>query len=312
MKKLLPLTLILFFASACAFHSGTITTAATGSNFIYKTQAQGQAKSWALFGLGGVKRDALVYEAKQKLFQYRPLKAGETYANFTVDFKYSIILIYSETKVTVTADILEYKQVTPQNRYGPYYPTAKTEVSPFNRLLFITGDTVMGPDLDLHQVTGFTDKGLVVRNLSMNDHLTDIVAFDEVFFTAQDQSEILQRLKRERYTGNDTNLPFSVFDTVVVDIALAGHVILKLEEKEALVMPILGKKTPVGKTFSIKRVAIKDLFIKKPNFKGLATGDTFNKNGLSYTILFFGTESVIAKPSKFSLNEKVKYRRILP
>jgi hypothetical protein len=41
--------------------------------FRYIEQAIGQSKTFKIFGLGGLRRDALVYEARQDLLQNRPL-----------------------------------------------------------------------------------------------------------------------------------------------------------------------------------------------------------------------------------------------
>lgn len=68
--------------------------------------ALGYAKSFNMFGFGGIKKNALILEAKNIMYKSFPLKQGEYYANLTVDFKRSYILFYNATKVTLSADIM--------------------------------------------------------------------------------------------------------------------------------------------------------------------------------------------------------------
>ena len=71
--------------------------------------ASGTASTTKIFGLGGLAKNALVLDAKKDLLQNSPLKEGQALANVTVDFKNSIIFFVITEKVTVTADIVEFK-----------------------------------------------------------------------------------------------------------------------------------------------------------------------------------------------------------
>jgi hypothetical protein len=42
------------------------------------------------------------------MFQNYPLKDNQAYANISVDFKNSNFLLVTKTKVTITADIIEF------------------------------------------------------------------------------------------------------------------------------------------------------------------------------------------------------------
>lgn len=108
-------TLITLFStivlSSCAFHSGNMTGNASLNtrNFEIKTIVIGTAKTSHVLGIGGLKKQALVYEAKKDLYRSYPLSEGEAFANISVDFKRSYFLIVNTTVATITADVVEFK-----------------------------------------------------------------------------------------------------------------------------------------------------------------------------------------------------------
>ena len=70
-------------------------------------------------GIGGLSKDAIVYEAKTNLMHNRPLKKGEYYANVTVDFKRTAILFYASNEVFLHADVLTAHPDTTQATTEP-------------------------------------------------------------------------------------------------------------------------------------------------------------------------------------------------
>ena len=70
--------------------------------------ATGVATATRILGFGGLSKDALVAQAKKNLLENYSIKDGQVLANITVDFKYTFILLYNQTKVTMTADIIEF------------------------------------------------------------------------------------------------------------------------------------------------------------------------------------------------------------
>lgn len=98
--------------SSCAVHTGFMNDSASisSNNFKMIRYAEGTSSTTRIFGLGGLAKNALVAEAKKDLIQNNPLKDGQTLANVTVDFKNSFMLFVIKTKVTVTADIVEFKE----------------------------------------------------------------------------------------------------------------------------------------------------------------------------------------------------------
>ena len=103
---------IMLFLSSCATHNGFITggsASLSSNNFKILKLANGEAKATRIFGIGGLGKKGLVAAAKKNLLENYPLKDGQTLANITVDFKNCYVFFINQTKVTMTADIIEFK-----------------------------------------------------------------------------------------------------------------------------------------------------------------------------------------------------------
>ncbi len=103
---------VIFLSGCAASHLGFMSDSASlsSNNFKFVKPAQGYAETTIIFGIGGLKKDALVAEAKSDLLQKNPLKDGQTLANVCVDFKYTFYFgIVIVTRATVTGDIVEFK-----------------------------------------------------------------------------------------------------------------------------------------------------------------------------------------------------------
>ncbi len=114
LKSTLAIMLAFSIASCSAVHSGIMENSASlsSANFSYaKQNIQGKSQATYILGIGGLAKETLVNEAKQKMLAENPLKDNQTLANLTVNFKKSLYfgLIYSTVKCTVTADIVEFK-----------------------------------------------------------------------------------------------------------------------------------------------------------------------------------------------------------
>lgn len=111
LKLFVAIVLFTFTMSGCATHWGMMTGNASlsSNNFTMIKMASGTASSTQIFGIGGMKKDALVLQAKKDMMQNYPLKKGQALANVTVDFKNSFLFFVMKEKVTVTADIIEFK-----------------------------------------------------------------------------------------------------------------------------------------------------------------------------------------------------------
>ena len=68
----------------------------------------GESETTKIFGIGGLNKSALVYEAKKDLYKNINLEKGQALTNISVDFKRTDLLVYSKTKVYVTAEIVDF------------------------------------------------------------------------------------------------------------------------------------------------------------------------------------------------------------
>lgn len=113
LKSIFAMSIAILISSCTAFHSGTMSNSAalSSANFSYVNQnIKGEATAAYLLGLGGLGKETLVNNAKQKMLASTPLKSNQTLANLTVNFKSSYYLgIYWTVKCTVTADVVEFK-----------------------------------------------------------------------------------------------------------------------------------------------------------------------------------------------------------
>lgn len=101
----------MFLLTSCATHWGMMSGNASlsANNFRVIKIATGTSQTTKIIGIGGLGKEALVLEAKKDLMQNNPLKEGQALANVTVDFKNSYMFFVETQKVTVTADIVEFK-----------------------------------------------------------------------------------------------------------------------------------------------------------------------------------------------------------
>lgn len=109
--KLFLFSTMAFFINGCAFHSGIVnsSTSLSSNNFTVVKYATGTAQTTHVLGIGGLTKQALVAEAKSVLLANNPLKKGQALANLSVDFKTTFLLLVVVTKVTVTADIVQFE-----------------------------------------------------------------------------------------------------------------------------------------------------------------------------------------------------------
>lgn len=102
------LLLLVVACSSCAFHTGMISP---GVQYHQKQKladiAVGYSKASYFLGLGGLKKDALVNDAKYKLYLSSKLKPGQALENITLNIKTTCIGPYRKREVIVVADVTE-------------------------------------------------------------------------------------------------------------------------------------------------------------------------------------------------------------
>lgn len=102
----------LALSSCASSHYGTLQSSASlsSNNFNYSENSiSGTSTATYIFGIGGMKRQSLVDEAKQDMLSKNPLKSGQALANTTVNLKNSIMFgFFQEVICTVTADVVTF------------------------------------------------------------------------------------------------------------------------------------------------------------------------------------------------------------
>ncbi|MBT8316044.1 MAG: hypothetical protein HKP59_00300 [Lutibacter sp.] len=113
LKSVFILSIALFVSSCAAGLTGSMSDSAalSSNNFTYaEKNVQGLSQATYVLGFGGMKREAIVNEAKQKMLANNPLRSNQAIANLAVDFKISNFLgIVYTVKCYVSADIVEFK-----------------------------------------------------------------------------------------------------------------------------------------------------------------------------------------------------------
>lgn len=115
MKKLVKISMfaaIAIFLSSCAMHTGYMNNSASlgEGNFNYvKQSVSGSAEAMYVFSIGGLEKEALVQEAKAQMLKENPLGPNQALANVTVNWKNSFFIVVTMSKVTVTADIVQFQ-----------------------------------------------------------------------------------------------------------------------------------------------------------------------------------------------------------
>lgn len=111
-KPFLVAAFSLVSLSSCSFHYGTSSAGSamiTNENFKIDF-AYGSTKSTKIFGIGAFNREGLVLDAKKNLYKNYPLQPGQALGNMTVDFKTTFVLFVSTTKVTISAELINFSK----------------------------------------------------------------------------------------------------------------------------------------------------------------------------------------------------------
>jgi hypothetical protein len=150
MKKILIASISFFLLTSCvATHTGVISSSSIGKPVKYEDMAFGVSQSSRYLGFGGHSQDGLVLEAKRELIKNRPLKQNEEYSNFTIDFKHTYWPFYTQTKVTVSADVVQFIGETINDPYSESYKSKFLGKNFLKNDFFSVGDSIY--DNKLHK-----------------------------------------------------------------------------------------------------------------------------------------------------------------
>ena len=182
MKRLLSVLSVCILISSCATHNGIISSSSGGRFVRYEDIAYGVSQSNNYFGIGGLSQDAMVLEAKRVLMKSRPLSGNEGYTNFTVDTKRFTFLFYTQTKVTVAADVVHFVTDTLADAFSDKYKT-KLLGGIFSNPLFDVGDSIVGSDNINGTVLSYKNKDVIniLYKTSKDKFRTKYVSIFEIY-----------------------------------------------------------------------------------------------------------------------------------
>ncbi len=179
MKKTILSFAILFIISSCAFHHGSISGSGyptNAENEITGT-AYGTSKTTHVLGIGGLGTDAIVLEAKKNLYDNYKLEPGQSFVNFSVDFKRSYFLLFNTTRVVVSADVASFNSSTTPNK--------KTNTA--SSALFKEGEDLYMPLSDYHLAKVF------VLDYSQLSESKDPKTVTVVYFDAKGRPQVANK-----------------------------------------------------------------------------------------------------------------------
>ena len=219
MNKLISLISFALLLNACAFHNGVMISNPnfTSPDYVLSSLAIGTASTEKFLGIGGLKTDALVLEAKKNLYSNFPLKKGQSYSNLTVDFKKSFFIIYNKTIVTVSADIVQID--TAQNQIDQFQPI-------FNQVrknqIFSFGDINLGDTIKTYSLNRVHDN-IVIKILPNNRYAVSTIKNTKTKIKNVDRASIYitKDLK-------DDSFPFKINQEVSIEgigLARKGKII---------------------------------------------------------------------------------------
>lgn len=130
----------------------------TTENKQFKDIAVGISYSTKIFGLGGLHKDALLFDARQNLIQNRPLAKNESYVNITVDIKKTYFCLFHRTKVTMIADVVQPRDTNDTLVYTKNYLDKSYLFNPKSQSPFKPFDSLFHSNFYIGKVIGLTGR----------------------------------------------------------------------------------------------------------------------------------------------------------
>lgn len=155
MKQIFVTLSAVALMSPCVVNTGTINTTSFEKPHKITDVAVGSVTTIKPLYFGGQSKDALIYEVKQMMQQYRPLSSNERYANTTLDLKKSYWLFGTSLKVTMISDVVRFDDAT-------ISPTPINEPR-VDSILYLS-DSVM---LSNHQIARIINIGVPSKRLTV-------------------------------------------------------------------------------------------------------------------------------------------------
>jgi hypothetical protein len=182
MKRLLIIVITICLLSSCATHTGMISSSPISKGVKYEDIAYGVAQVNKFLGIGGISQDALVLEAKRELMKNRPLRQNEVYINFTVDFKRTYVLLYSQTKVVMSADVVCFLNDTLGEIYSARYKNILNGNLYANEL-FSIGDSIIDSKFNKGLIISFDNSSVarILYQTKKNKFRTKTISLSKIY-----------------------------------------------------------------------------------------------------------------------------------
>ncbi len=144
--RLFFLPFFFLLLSSCAYHMGGFSGNSVDDlkNSELVDIGIGKAKATRIFGIGGLGKEALILEAKKDLYKNYPLRKGQAYANISFDIRNALYLIVTQSKATVSADIISFpdQEGSVSDGYQELFDRIRSvEITSVDQILL--GDTVL-------------------------------------------------------------------------------------------------------------------------------------------------------------------------
>ncbi len=215
-KQLILILFATYFLSSCVvIHNGTISSAPVGKQVQYVDIAVGVSQANKFLCFGGSSNDALILDSRQAMIRSRPLKPDEEYINYTVDLKKTFYPFWSQTKVTLCADVIKYTNDTISNIYSDNY-NRKMRSQLTGNELFEIGDSIIYNNNLGGTILSFVsaEKVRILYNSNQNTIRTKILSINDIY------------TKKKEFKGNTVGGIYSYYITVNTDkIAITGKII---------------------------------------------------------------------------------------
>lgn len=181
MHRNVVLFLILLISSCTIHKQGIFSSGSPNIKDRYEDIAFGYSQTTYIFGFGGNRSRALLYEAKKSMQLNRPLKKNERYINTTVDQNITFFLFVTRQRVVMTADVVSERQDTSEKRHSDLYLN-KLSASAYDNALFSVGDTVYDSNGDKLQIVSFLNaKRVSVMNLQSKRPVLGSISINNIF-----------------------------------------------------------------------------------------------------------------------------------
>ncbi|MCC5918038.1 MAG: hypothetical protein JJU02_12010 [Cryomorphaceae bacterium] len=162
MRRLL-LLLVFFSLQTCTIsHNVQIGSGPEDAHHVYADLAIGYSSWFRILGLFENGEELLMANAKRNMMINRPLKKGEYYTNYTVDFRTIAFPFVLEKRVVMTADVVRITDSTESRRFSGLVYAPMDLAARQNTTIFILTDLLLGQGVKskddrfiVHKVLGF-------------------------------------------------------------------------------------------------------------------------------------------------------------